>query len=347
MRVAAVHEFGEPESIVIEDRPMPVPGSGEVLVRLRAAGMNQADILVREGRFIEKDRQQTLPIILGVEGAGEIAALGPNCDAHSIGDRVAVIPMLTCGSCEQCRAGLLSECAELRIVGEHVDGTYAQYMVLPERNAMRMPDGPSYEELAVSIVAYMTASHMLKTRGDLKAGETLLIVGAGSGMGSAALQLAKALGAKVIVTTGTDEKCKELTAVGADAAINYKTHENWDEEVLKLTNGQGVDIVHDTVGGATFQRSINALRHGGRMVCMGSHSGRTAEILLVSIHRKEIDIRGCHTAHLSEIDEFLPLLANGKLRPILDSVYPLERARDAHKRLASSERLGKIAISID
>lgn len=145
MRVAAVHAFGGPEAIVLEDWPIPVPGPGEVLIRMRAAGMNQADILVREGRFVEKDRQQPLPIILGVEGAGDIAAVGPGCDTHSVGDRVAVIPMLTCGTCEPCRKGLLSECADLRIVGEHVDGTCAQYMVLPARNAIKVPDGPGYE----------------------------------------------------------------------------------------------------------------------------------------------------------------------------------------------------------
>ncbi|MCB1397669.1 MAG: zinc-binding dehydrogenase [Rhodobacter sp.] len=308
--------------------------------------MNQADILVREGRFVEKDRQQPLPIILGVEGAGDIAAVGPGCDTHSVGDRVAVIPMLTCGTCEPCRKGLLSECADLRIVGEHVDGTCAQYMVLPARNAIKVPDGPGYEALSVSIVAYMTAWHMLKTRGDLTAGETLLIVGGGSGMGSAALQLARAIGARVIVTTGSDEKCRQLIEAGADAAVNYTRVRDWDVEVRRLTGGRGVDIVHDTVGGATFQKSINALRQRGRMVCMGSHSGRSAEVLLVSIHRNEVDIRGCHTAHMSEIDEFLPLLADGSLRPILDATFSLEQVREAHLRLASPERLGKIAISI-
>jgi NADPH:quinone reductase-like Zn-dependent oxidoreductase len=346
MKVVAIRRFGGPDCVAIEEREVPRPGPGEVLIRMRAAGLNRVDITVREGRFAELHRQQPLPLVLGVEGAGEIAALGPGVTSHEVGERVAVLPMVTCGTCEYCVRGLLSQCEKLTIVGEHFDGTFAEYIVLPARNALKVPDGPSYEELAVSIVAYMTAWHMLCTRGQLQRGETMLIVGAGSGMGTAALQLAKASGARVIATTGTAEKCRQLLDAGADAVVDYNATPEWDDAVRELTAGKGVDLVHDTVGGATFQKSINALRHGGRLVAMGSHSGRTAEVQLLSIHRNEIDIRGCHTAHLSEIEAFMPLLANGSLRPIIDSVYAFDRVHDALDRLASAERLGKIALSI-
>lgn len=348
MRAGVVHTFGGPEVLSVEEVPRPEPGQGQVLIRLRAAGLNRADILVREGRFAEIERQQPLPIILGVEGSGEVAELGEGVTSPQVGQRVMVLPMLTCGTCADCAAGRLSECAALRIVGEHGDGTYAEYIAVPARNAIPIPDSSplSHEELAVTLVAAMTGWHMLHTRGRLRSGETVLVVGAGSGMGSAAVRLASSMGARVIATTGTDEKCAQLRKLGADSAINYRSRPDVHAAVREMTCGRGVDMVHDTVGGATFQESILSLRHGGRLVAMGSHSGRVAEVNLVSIHRNEIDIRGAHTAHLGEIAEFLPLLADGSLQPVLDSVFSLEEAADAQRRLASDQRLGKVALTV-
>ncbi|URN01160.1 zinc-binding dehydrogenase [Actinomadura madurae] len=349
MKAGVIHRFGGPEVLRIEEIGQPQAKPGEVLIRLRAAGLNRADVLVREGRFAELDKQQPLPIILGVEGAGDIAGLGEGVSSLRVGQRVAVLPMLTCGTCPECDAGRVSECAALTIVGEHVDGTYAQYIALPARNAIPVPEQAdlTYEQLSVSIVAYMTAWHMLRTRGGLTKGETVLVVGAGSGMGSAAVRLASALGARVIATSGTDGKGARLREIGADEVINYRTTPDFPGAVLEITGGRGVDLVHDTAGGATFQKSIDSLRHGGRLIGMGSHTGRVAEVNLVSIHRKEIDIRGAHTAHIGEIEEFLPLLADGSLVPVIDSVYPLDRAADAQRRLTSEDRFGKVVLSID
>ncbi|GAA3544066.1 zinc-binding dehydrogenase [Amycolatopsis ultiminotia] len=348
MKAGIIQRFGGPEVLRIEEVGRPRPEPGEVLIRLRAAGLNRADLLVREGRFAERSTQQPLPMILGVEGAGEIAELGAGVSTRQVGQRVVVLPMLTCGTCGECEAGRVSECAALRIVGEHVDGTYAEYLAVPARNAIPVPDGAvlSYEELAVGIVGYMTAWHMLRTRGALSKEETVLVVGAGSGMGTAAVRLAKALGARVIATSGTDEKCAKLREIGADEVVNYRAVPDYPEVVKELTGGRGVDLVHDTVGGATFQKSIDALRHGGRLIGMGSHTGRVAEVQLVSIHRKEIDIRGAHTAHLGEIREFLPLLADGSLRPVIDSVHPLAEAVTAQQRLISDDRFGKVVLTI-
>ncbi|PXY18926.1 zinc-binding dehydrogenase [Prauserella muralis] len=347
MKAVVVHQFGGPDVLRVDEVEQPRVKPGQVLLRLRAAGLNRADVLVREGRFAELASQQPLPIIPGVEGAGDIVELGEGVPSLHVGQRVAVLPMLTCGTCVECEAGRVSECAALTIVGEHVDGTYAQYIAVPARNAIPVPDNLTYEQLSVSIVAYMTAWHMLRTRGALTDGETVLVVGAGSGMGSAAVRLAKALGARVIATSGTDTKCAKLREIGADEVINYRKVADFHEAAMDLTGGRGVDLVHDTVGGATFQKSIDSLRHGGRLIGMGSHTGRVAEVHLVSIHRKEIDIRGAHTAHLGEIREFLPLLADGSLEPVIDSVYPLDQAADAQRRLTSDDRFGKVVLTID
>lgn len=346
MKACRVYEFGGPDRLRIEEVPRPEIGPEDVLVRLRAAGLNRADILVREGRFAELSKQQPLPITPGVEGAGDIVEIGSAVSSRRVGQRVALLPMLTCGACAGCTTGDLSTCADLTIIGEHTDGTYAEYIAVPARNAIPIPDTLTYEESAASIVAYMTAWHMLKSRGELTAAETILVVGAGSGMGSAAVQVARALGAEVIATTSTEAKAEQLRAIGAKEVINYRDHPAFSSRVRELTGGTGVDLVHDTVGGATMQESIHSLRHGGRLVAMGSHSGRTAEINLVSIHRNEIDVRGSHTATHRDIEEMMPALADGSLVPVIDSSFSLEEAASAQQRLVHEDRFGKVVLTI-
>ncbi|WP_158605566.1 zinc-binding dehydrogenase [Amycolatopsis panacis] len=310
-------------------------------MKLHAAGLNRADLNIREGRFAEAP----LPIVLGVEGAGEVAAVGDGVTGFAIGDRVVINPMVVCDECEACAAGRDSECPRLQVVGEHFDGTYAEYIALPARNMIAAPEGLGYEALAASIVAYMTAWHMLKTRGQLLEGETVLIVGAGSGVASAAVQVAKALGATVIATTSTEQKEQQVRALGADEVINYRAEPDFHEAVRKLTGGLGVDLVHETVGRATVGKSILSARHGGRLVGMGSHTGSVAELDLWSIYRREVTLIGCHTSNRPEIAEFLPLLADGSLRPIVDSVFPLADAADAQERLNAPDRFGRVVLS--
>ncbi|AGP61301.1 zinc-binding dehydrogenase [Streptomyces rapamycinicus] len=344
MRAARITAFGGPEVFEVTDVPAPEPAPGEVLVRLHAAGLNRADIIVREGRFPEAPQP---PMILGVEGAGEIAVVGEGVTGFAPGDRVAINPMKVCDKCEHCRSGRDSECPRLQIVGEHFDGAYAEYIALPARNVVPAPAGLGYDQLAAGIVAYMTAWHMLKTRGQLQPGETVLVVGAGSGVASAAVQVAKALGATVIATTSTERKTEQVRALGADEVINYRAEPNFHESVRKLTGGLGVDVVHETVGRATVQKSVLSARHGGRLVGMGSHTGKTAELDLWSLYRREITFIGCHTSNRAEIAEFLPLLADGSLSPVVDSVFPLAAAAEAQARLDAPDRFGKVVLSID
>ncbi|RJQ83996.1 hypothetical protein D5S19_18570 [Amycolatopsis panacis] len=341
MKVGRISAFGGPEVLEILEVPTPRPATGEVLVKLHAAGLNRADLNIREGRFAEAP----LPIVLGVEGAGEVAAVGDGVTGFAIGDRVVINPMVVCDECEACAAGRDSECPRLQVVGEHFDGTYAEYIALPARNMIAAPEGLGYEALAASIVAYMTAWHMLKTRGQLLEGETVLIVGAGSGVASAAVQVAKALGATVIATTSTEQKEQQVRALGADEVINYRAEPDFHEAVRKLTGGLGVDLVHETVGRATVGKSILSARHGGRLVGMGSHTGSVAELDLWSIYRREVTLIGCHTSNRPEIAEFLPLLADGSLRPIVDSVFPLADAADAQERLNAPDRFGRVVLS--
>lgn len=343
MRAAQIVAFGGPEVFRVTEVATPEPADGEVLVRLRAAGLNRADIIVREGRFAEASPP---PMILGVEGAGDVAALGAGVTGFAEGDCVAINPMKVCDECEYCRGGRDSECPRLQVVGEHFDGTYAEYIALPARNLVPVPPGLGYEQLAAGVVPYMTAWHMLKTRGGLEQGETVLVVGAGSGVASAAVQVAKALGATVIATTSSDEKKKRARALGADEVVNYRARPDFDVAVRELTGGAGVDLVHETVGAATVQKSIQSTRHGGRLVGMGSHTGRVADIDLWSLYRREITVIGCHTSNRAEIAEFLPLLADGSLTPVVDSAYPLEAAVEAQARLDAPDRFGKVVLTI-
>jgi NADPH:quinone reductase len=341
MRAGRVSRFGGPEVVEIVDVPTPKPQAGEVLVALHAAGLNRADVLVREGGIAAAP----VPIVLGVEGAGEVAAIGTGVTGFAPGDRVVIDPMI-CDECPACTAGRDNECPNLRLVGEHLDGTYAEYIALPARNLLPAPDGLSYPELAASVIAYMTAWHMLKTRARVRRGETVLVVGAGSGVASAAVQVAKALGATVIATTGTERKQQQVRALGADEVINYRKEPDFHESVRALTDGLGVDVVHETVGRATVRKSILSARRGGRLVGMGSHTGSLVELDLSSIYSREITLIGSHLASRAEIAELLPLLADRTLRAVVDSVFRLDDVAAAHARLDDPERFGKVVLAI-
>ncbi|MFD2416444.1 alcohol dehydrogenase catalytic domain-containing protein [Amycolatopsis pigmentata] len=341
MKAGVVRRLG---AVEIDDVPRPTVGDGEVLVRLRAAGLNRADVIVRDGLFPE---QQPLPIILGVEGAGEVAEVGSAVTTVKEGQRVVLLPMVVCESCAACLSGVDSGCRDLRFFGEHTDGTYAEYLAVPARNAIPAPEGMSYTELAASMLAYLTAWHMLVTRGGLRRGETVVVVGAGSGVGSAAVQLAGVLGARVIATTGTEDKRDKLLRIGARDIVNYRQIPDFSEAVRALTGGAGADLVHNSAGGATIQQSIHALRRGGRLIGMGSHSGRLAEIDLFSLYRNEIDFRGAHAADSRELPGLLPMLAEGTLHPIIDSTFTLDDVAAAQERLVSPDRFGKVVLTID
>lgn len=342
MKAGRISRFGGPEVVEIAEVPTPRPQAGEVLVALRAASLNRADVLVREGGVAAAP----MPIVLGCEGAGDVVEIGTGVAGFAPGDRVVINPFVACGVCLACATGRETECPDLRVVGEHLDGTYAEYIALPARSLLPAPDGVDYPELAASVVAYMTAWHMLKTRARVRPGETVLVVGAGSGVGSAAVQVAKALGASVIATTSSERKQAQVGALGADEVVNYREVPDFHESVRALTGGLGVDVVHETVGKATVAKSILSARRGGRLVGMGSHTGSLVELDLRSIYQREITLIGCHVGTRAEIVEFLPLLADRTLVPVVDSVFGLDQAAAAHVRLADPERFGKVVLAV-
>ena len=342
MKAILFDEFGGPEVLRYGDVPDPVPGPGEVLVKLKASALNHVDIDIREGvsRFIF-----AMPHILGIEGAGVVAALGQGVGGLSPGDRVAVSYIRTCDACEWCNRGQDNLCENRRLFGEHIPGTYAQLLVAPASHCIPLPDQVSFADAAASLVACGTAWHGLVARGDLTLGDTVLIHSVGSGVASAALQICKAAGATVIATASTDEKLERASGDGADFVINY-TKRDVNEAVMEFTHGRGVEIVFDVVGGQAFQQSMLVLRPYGRLISIGAHAGEVVEFDIIEFFRRHISYVSSHTQTRDELRHVLDLIARGTLSPRIHSTYPLEMAADAQREMSSRTAYGKIILEI-
>ncbi|MCX6460478.1 MAG: zinc-binding dehydrogenase [Actinobacteria bacterium] len=342
MKAMLFDEFGGPEVLRYGDVPDPVPGPGEVLVKLKASALNHVDIDVRDGvsRFDFK-----MPHILGIEGAGVVAGMGVGVEGLSIGDPVAVSYVRTCDNCEWCNRGQNNLCENRRLFGEHIPGTYAQYMVAPASHCLPIPEGVSFAEAAASLVAFGTAWHGLVARGQLVVGDVVLIHSVGSGVASAALQICKAAGATVIGTASTDEKLERATADGADFTINYNST-NVNEAVMEFTGGKGVDLVFDVVGGEAFTNSMFVMRPYGRLISIGAHAGEVVPFDIIEFFRRHISYISSHTQTRDELSHVLDLIARGTLSPRIHSTFPLSEAADAHRLMSSRLAYGKIILEI-
>lgn len=340
MQAVRIHEHGGPEVLRVEEVPLPEPGPGEVRVRIRAAAMNHLDLWVRRGlpglRF-------PLPMILGSDGAGVVDAVGPGVRSVRVGDEVALNPGTSCGRCGACLAGRDNLCRDYRILGEHRDGTDAEFVVVPEANLLPKPARLSFEEAAAFPLVFLTAWNMLVTRARVRPGEDVLIWGAGSGVGSAGIQIAKAHHARVIAVAGDDTKLQRARELGADEGINHRT-QNVLEEVRRLTNRRGVDIVFEHVGRATWEVSLKALARGGRLVTCGATSGPIAETDIRYVFGRAISIHGTWMGGKGELYELLPLVEQGVLRPVVDQVFSLSEVRQAHAYLESGRHFGKVVL---
>jgi NADPH:quinone reductase-like Zn-dependent oxidoreductase len=341
MRAALFRRHGGPEVLELADLPMPEPGPGEVLVKVHAAALNHLDLWVRDGW---EGLKLPLPHVGGSDIAGTVAAVGPGVDGWSMGERVAVNPSLSDGTCDMCLVGEDCLCKEYRILGEHTWGGFAQYVKAPAASLHRVPEGFKMEVAAAAPLASMTAWRAIVTRGGVRAGETVLVIGGGGGVATFAIQIAKLAGARVIATTGSDEKAKRLRDLGADEVVNYRT-EDWGRKVWALTGKRGADLVFDSVGEATFMTSMRCTARQGRIVTCGGTTGQQFQLDVRPLYWRGVDIRGSTMANRAETAAVLGLVWQGKLRPIVDRVLPLERIREAHELLERSQQFGKVVLT--
>jgi NADPH:quinone reductase-like Zn-dependent oxidoreductase len=287
-----------------------------------------------------------LPHINGADGAGEIAALGAGTSGLALGDRVVINANLACGRCDACRAGRENLCKAWRLLGESVRGTYAEYVCVPARQLYRLPNGFEYRSAAAAALVFQTAWHSLVTRGTLQPGETILIVGAGGGVNTASLQVAKHIGARVIVVGSSAAKLEKAGSLGADLVIDRSRTEDWSKAVYSGTDHRGVDVVVDNVG-TTFMQSLRALRKGGRLLTVGSSAGPAVEIDNRYVFYRNVTIVGSTMSTDADFRTVMDLVTSGRLAPVLDRTFPLREAASAQRRLEANEHFGKITLEMD
>jgi NADPH:quinone reductase-like Zn-dependent oxidoreductase len=317
MKAIRIHEDGGPEVLRYEDAPDPEPGPGEVLIELRAASLNRLDLWVRAGLpSVPKPR------ILGADGAG----------LDESGRRVVINPGIEHGE-------------RISVIGEHMDGTHAELIAVPESNVYPLPDEISFEEAAAFPLVFETAYRMLVTRAGLREDEWVLVWGAGSGIGTAALVIARALGARVVATSSSDAKLELARGLGAEAVVNHAT-EDVLAAVKEATDGTGVDVVVEHVGEATWQTSLQAARAHGRIAVCGATTGPNPKAALHRVWWKQLTILGSTMGTKEDFEGAFELVNSGKARPVVDSVFPLAEARAAHERMESGHHFGKVVLSI-
>ncbi|MHB8650524.1 MAG: zinc-binding dehydrogenase [Gaiellaceae bacterium] len=328
MLAVRIHEDGGPEVLVVEEVPDPEPGPGEVLIRLRASALNHLDVWIRKGLpSVPKPR------ILGADGAGVVEALGADVDAFSPGDEVVINP------------GLEAADGAIHVIGEHGDGTNAQLIAVPVTNVYPLPHGLSFEDAAAFPLVFETAYRMLVTRANLREGEWVLLWGIGSGVSTAGLAIARALGARTIVTSSSDGKLARARALGADVTINH-AEGDVKAAVQEATAGHGADIVVDHVGEATWRTSLDVAARDGRIAVCGATSGPNPPAALHRVWWKQLSILGSTMGTKQDFEGAYELVASGRALPVVDEVVPLEEIRAAHARLEAGEQLGKIVLRI-
>ena len=342
MKSVLFHQHGGPEVLEYTDFRTPEPKKGEVLVHLRTAALNRMDIMVRNGW---PGLKLEMPHINGADGAGEVLALGEEVNEFEPGDHVVIDANLGCGHCEFCLAGKDNMCSNWHLLGETVRGTYAEYIALPARQLYKLPADFDFHEAAAAALVYLTAWHSLVKRGRLQEGETVLIVGAGGGVNTASIQIAKYKGAKVLVVGSDAQKVEQAASIGADKLIDRSKEADWSKSVFLATEKRGVDLVVDNVG-TTFMQSLRTLRKGGRLLTVGNSGGPKFEIDNRYLFAKHLSIIGSTMGTLEDFREVMDLVVAGKLKPILDKTYPLKDAAAAQERLWRNENFGKITLEI-
>ncbi len=346
MRACVLRASGNLDQIAIADVPDPsAPGPGEVRIAVRAAALNHLDLFVIRGL---PGVEYRFPHILGADAAGVVDAVGPGVTRLRPGDRVMLNPGISCYACEYCRQGEHSLCIRYRLLGEHLPGTMAERVVVPEPNVAAIPGVlPPIEwaEAAAFSLVTLTAWRMVVGRARVQAGETVLVWGIGGGVSLAALRIAKLLGARVIVTSSSDAKVQAARTLGADVTLNHRT-QKISQEVRALTDKRGVDVVVENVGEATWEESLRCLAKGGRVVTCGATSGPKVVTDVRRLFWNQYTIMGSTMGNAAEYAEVVRQLGQGHLRPIVDRVFPLDQARAAFERLEQGEQLGKVVVEV-
>lgn len=342
MRAVVMHEHGGPEVLVAEDRPKPVPRADQVLVQVKACALNHLDTWVRRGIPGMKFK---LPHILGNDIAGVVDGVGDLVRNVKVGDRVLLAPGVSCGTCVQCLAGDDNLCASYDILGYGIDGGYAEFVVAPGRNAHPIPGDLTFAEAASLPLTFLTAWNLIVERAKVKAGEDVLVLAAGSGVGVAAIQIAKLLGARVIATASTDEKLARARQLGADEGLNYNVEPSFHKGVKQITEGKGVEVVVEHVGSATWDRSLASLARNGRLVTCGATTGYEASIDIRHLFYKQLTLSGSFMGRHCDLVRLLQFFDDGRLKPVVDRVLPLESAAEAHQVMGDRGQFGKLILA--
>jgi NADPH:quinone reductase-like Zn-dependent oxidoreductase len=340
MKAVYIMQHGGPDALTHGELPDPVPEGSEVLVRVRACGVNHVDLWVRRGLpFL----RVPFPFVLGTDVAGEVAALGPSAQSVEVGTRVVVAPGVSCGYCERCLSGQDNLCPQYHLLGENLPGGYAELVKVPVQNLVPLPPQITYEMAACIPAAFGTAWNMLFDTAQLQPGEWVLVHAGGSGLGSAAIQLARLVGANIITTAGSDEKLEKAKALGAQHGVNYRTRD-FLHEVRRITKKRGVDVVVEHIGEDVWERSLLCLTTGGRLVTCGATSGYQAKTDLRHVFFRHLRILGATTASKGVLFKLMRLLANGQIQAVLDRVLPLREAQRAHAVLEARQQFGKVVL---
>lgn len=342
MKATRIHAHGGVEQLKLEDVPTPRPKPHEVLIKVKATSLNHLDLWVRQG---VQGHTYPLPIIPGCDVSGIVEEVGAIVTTVKSGQSVLVSPGVICGICQYCLSGQEQLCRYYGVIGETQDGGCAEYIAVPYYHLLPFPEGYTFEEAACIPLVFLTAWHMLKARCRLQDGEDVLIHAGGAGVSSAAIQIAKHFGARVITTVGSPDKAEKAKRLGADHVILYKD-QNFFEEVKKLTGKRGVDIVMDHIGLDTWENSVRSLAKGGRLVTCGVTSGHTVSTDLRYLFFKGLSYLGSTMGSRAELLDIMKLIQAKKLRPVMDRAFPWTQLGEAHMYLESRKAFGKVAITI-
>jgi 2-desacetyl-2-hydroxyethyl bacteriochlorophyllide A dehydrogenase len=342
MKAVLFRAHGGPDKLSYEDLPAPVIGSDEVLIRVKACALNHLDIWIRQGN---PAYPMPLPHVSGSDVAGLVEQIGDRVEGVTVGQRVFASPGISCWNCEQCLAGRDNMCRSYGLVGAITHGGYAEYVKVPFRNVLPIPGNLSFEQAAAFPLVSVTASHMLFALAGLQHGETVLIMGAGSGVGMMAVQMAKLAGARVMTTVGSDDKIPKAVILGADAVINH-SKEKVSERVKLLTEGRGVDVVVEHIGPEVWDTCLDSLAKGGRLVTCGATTGGDVKLNLRSVFSRQLTIKGSYMGTRAELVKVAELMGQGRLIAVIDRTFPLQEARAAQELMLKRQFFGKIVLTV-